>query len=102
MGFPLGQPLRLGYTDEDTTPGSPTYGTLQDPAALTLLLQAPGGMVQTLTYADSQIVRDGQGEYHYDVTPQVAGKWSFRWIATGSFASATDQQWFPVDSSTIG
>ena len=102
MGFPLGQPLRLGYTDEDTTPGSPTYGTLQDPGALQLLLQPPGQPVASYTYANGQITRDSQGTYHYDVTPQVAGKWSLRWIATGAFASATDQIWFTVDSSTIG
>ena len=101
MGFPLGQPVRIPVTIQDTTPGSGTFGTLQDPGTLTLLLQAPEQAVQTLTYP-ANITRDSQGTYHYDVTPQIPGRWAFRWVATGAFAGATTEQWFVVDSSDIG
>lgn len=102
MGFPLGQPLRIPVTVEDTTPGSPTFGTQQDPGALELLLGPPDAPVQTYTYSGGQLVRDAQGDYHYDITPQASGRWSWRWIATGAFAGATLQQWFTVESSNIG
>lgn len=102
MGLPLGQPQRLAVTDEDTTPGSPTEGTLQDPGSLSLIIQPPQGAATTYTYADGQITRAGQGSYYYDLTPDIPGEWSYRWIATGNFAGATSQLFLTVDSSTIG
>lgn len=102
MGLPLGQPQRLSVTIEDTTPGSPTYGTLQDPGGLSLIVQPPGQGITTYTYAASQISRSATGSYYFDITPSVAGEWSYRWVATNPFAGATDQLFFTVDSSTIG
>lgn len=102
MGLPLGQPQQLAVTIEDTTPGSPTYGTKQDPGGLSLILQPPGEVSTTYTYAAGQIVRAAQGSYYYDFTPEVAGEWTYRWIATPPFAGATLQLFLTVSSSTIG
>lgn len=104
MDLPLGQPQRLAITDEDTTPGSPTYGTLQDPSALELIVRPPSGSPTTYTYpgGDGSIVRAAQGSYYFDLTPEIPGQWSYRWIATGNFAGATDQLFFTVGSSSIG
>lgn len=51
-----------------------------DPAELRLMLLPPGGIVQTYDYgADVEIVRDGVGAFHADVTLDTAGAWYWRW-----------------------
>lgn len=102
MGLPLDQPQILTVEIRDNDPYSPTYGTLQDPSALELIVQSADGTTTTYTYADAQIIRASQGVYYFQVADDVAGRWSYRWIATGDFAGATDQLFFTVNSSTIG
>lgn len=102
MGNPLDQPQILQVEVKDNNPYSPTYGTLQDPGGLELIVQSADGETTTYTYADAQIQRASQGIYYFIVPGDLSGKWSYRWIATGAFAGATDQQFFVVDSSTIG
>lgn len=102
MGNPLDQPQILQVEIKDNNPYSPTYGTLQDPGALSLIVQPPDEAAVTYTYANGQINRASQGVYYFVVPAGVAGNWSYRWVATGAFAGATDQLFFVVDSSTIG
>lgn len=93
--FPLGQPLELSVTDADSS------GVLQDPGGLSLIVEPPQGASTTYTYPGS-ITRDSQGTYSVVITPEVAGLWQYRWIATGAYAGATLLQSFLVQSSSIG
>jgi hypothetical protein len=99
---PLDQPQLLEVQIKDNNPFSETYGQLVDPGGLELIVQPAGGEPTTYTYADAEIVKASTGVYYYIVPADVSGQWSYRWIATGEYAGATNQMFFPVQSSTIG
>ena len=94
--FPLGQALWLPVTVTDATPGSSTEGALKDPGSLRLLLQPPRQPLRTLVWPKGEIVRHDRGVFHHALTPDVAGRWSMRWLADGDFAGASEQMWFLV------
>lgn len=102
MGNPLDQPQILQVQIKDNNPFSGTYGQLVDPGGLELVVQPAGGSPTTYTYADAQIIRASMGVYYYIVPGDASGSWSYRWVAIGEFAGATDQLFFVVSSSTIG
>lgn len=58
-------------------------GALADPTAVTVTVKDPAGTKTVYTYAGSQIVKDSTGVYHYDLTVNQAGTWTYRWRSTG-------------------
>lgn len=66
-------------------------GKNTDPATVTLKVKAPDGTVSTYTYANGEVVRDEQGVYHRNVTVDAAGKWSYRFVATGGGQAAGEK-----------
>lgn len=53
-----------------------------DPDTLTLTIRTPAGVSTTYTYGASAIVRDSEGEYHYDLTFTQTGAWTYEWRST--------------------
>ena len=62
--------------------------TATDPTTVTLKVQDPSGNEATYTYALAQVTRDDTGDYHYDLTLDEAGAWSYRWEGTGTVTAA--------------
>jgi len=60
---------------------------LADPTTLACTVQDPQGNQITYTLAASQIVRDGVGLYHLDVTPTIPGGWQSWWVAGGALVA---------------
>ena len=57
---------------------------LTDPTVITLDVRAPSGTVTNYVVAGGQIVRDGTGLYHYDLTLSAPREWWYRWTGTGT------------------
>ncbi len=83
----VGEPFRLGRDpDQPTKSLFEVDGTPTDPTTVSLTVVSPSGTSTTYTYADAQITHDGTGNYHRDITPDVAGWWRYYWVGTGACA----------------
>ena len=80
---------------------SALLGTAGDPTTVTLKVKDPTGTVTTYTYAGAQVVKDSTGNYHYDLTPAIAGKWYYEWVGTGA-VPAQSESYFVVVPSQVG
>lgn len=71
---------------------------LTDPSTVTAKTKSPSGMVLSYVYGvDAELVKDGVGEYHIDVTANEIGQWHFRFEGTGTCA-AVEEAAFAVRS----
>src|SRR5579872_6677913 len=60
-------------------------GVATDPSVLTFQFIKPDGTTTTYTYGvDAQLVRDSVGNYHVQLAVDLAGNWSYEWVATGT------------------
>ncbi len=75
-------------------------GTNTDPSTLALTYRDPTGAETTVTYANSQIVKDAVGQYHYDIAVNYAGTYQLRWVGTGTAAGA-QQDSFVVQNLNV-
>ena len=70
--------------------------TPTDPTTISLIIKAPSGAETTYTYSGGQVIKDSTGVYHYDLPLTAAGKWSYRWIGTGTVVTATESSFLVV------
>jgi hypothetical protein len=85
MNVTLGNRVRINYTARDES------GTLADPDSLTIRISRPRqpATEQVFTYGvDSEIVKDGVGQYHAIFNPPTEGRWRYYWV--GSPDGATE------------
>lgn len=62
-----------------------------DPATVTFVLSAPASAAVTYVYGtDIQLVKDSTGHYRVDLSIAAAGRYVFRWVATGTGQAAYD------------
>jgi len=94
--YPLGNVIRVlgAFTDED--------GKEIDPAVVCCRVRNPQGSATLYTYgtADPSIVRGSAGYYHLNIGADIAGKWGYRWFATGT-GKAADEDCFTVEISEV-
>lgn len=93
--YDLGDVVRVTgtWTDSD--------GTATDPGTIVFSYTDPEGTATSLTYGvDAEVVKSSTGVYYVDVTASLEGTWFWRWVATGSGASADEGQ-FAVTRITI-
>lgn len=93
--YDLGDVVRLTGTFTDSN------GTAADPTTVTLEVKDPSGNEATYTYALSQITKSSTGIYYKDVTTDEGGTWYYRWLGSGTVASA-DEGYFYVEDSKFG
>lgn len=76
-----------------------TSGTASDPTTVTAMLRSPSGTETSQVYGTtgSNVVRDGTGVYHLDVTWSTPGTWAMRWKGTGAVIAAVETT---VDAKT--
>lgn len=94
MSFHVGEILRgtRTFTKFDGTPG--------DPATVALSIKKPGTATVTYTYALAEITRTGVGAFYKDITLDLAGKWLWKWAATGDPQVVAQGAFIVLDSNT--
>jgi hypothetical protein len=67
-------------------------GVPTDPSSLVLDLQAPSGALTHAEYAGGAglIAQDETGVYTFVAAPDEAGRWWYRWAASGTAQSAEE------------
>lgn len=95
----LGQSVRLPAYFYDASGPSLILTDCSGPVICTV--KDPGGTKTAYTYAASQVVRDGVGTYHLDLTPQAAGTWLVRWEGDMGTLVAISETSFTVQASTV-
>jgi len=91
------QGSRVKVTNEFTDDA----GAAQDPSAVKLRIKPPTGSVIEYVYGvDAALLRDSTGRYHADIDVDTPGRWTFRFIATGT-GKSTDQRVFNVTEAAV-
>lgn len=73
-----------------------------DPTTLTFKLLSPSGVTTTYVYGtDAQVVKTSTGDYYVDVIPDVAGRWHYRWVSTGTAAGAQEGNFVVMSSQFV-
>ena len=82
----------MSYTDEN--------GDAIDPSTVTFELMDPYGTVSSYLYGtDANIGKTAVGNYYCDVTPEVGGRFYYRWKATGASTTLNEEGNFTVQAS---
>jgi hypothetical protein len=79
--YDLGDVVTIPATITDQTTGNPL-----DAGSITLTVTKPDGT--TDPFNGGQITHDSTGNYHVDYTPAAAGRYTYRWVVTGTGAGA--------------
>lgn len=96
---------RLGSSDRLSTTVRDSAGALVDPGDIVLKLRDPAKVVSTLDYNPGPIVRDGLGQFHYDVANLTTlGPYGWFWKTTGTGQGVAESiryftlvdEWTPV------
>jgi len=62
-----------------------------DPSTVSLAFKDPSENVTTYIYGtDAEVVKDSTGNYHVDIALDEAGTWHYRWVSTGTGATAQE------------
>ncbi len=80
-----------------------------DPTDVTLLVQSPPDPADpgtlppkdTYTLAAGQVVRDGVGLYHYGLTPNQVGTWTYKWLGAGNIEVTTPDTQFGINQTVF-
>ena len=84
--YELGNLIRVSAVFTDFLTGMP-----QDPDVVELSIRDATGTLTTYLYGvDAIIIKDGVGLYHADLDVEAAGKWYYRWWATGNGQAAKE------------
>ena len=76
-------------------------GTNTDRTAVTLKVKDPGGVVDTYTYALSQVTKSAVGIYYKDLSIDEAGVWRYQWVGSGACV-AMEEEWLEVREKRVG
>jgi len=62
-----------------------------DPTTVTINVCAAGQALTSYVYTvDPEVIKDGVGQYHIDISATIAGDWYYRWIGTGALVAAEE------------
>lgn len=81
------------YDDGDSVRlavGFTIRNTLTDPTTVTLKVQDPSDNETDYTYALAEVIKDGVGQYHKDITLDEVGTWYYRFEGTGAAVAAEE------------
>lgn len=72
-----------------------------DPGTVQLIVKSPLGVTTTFLYGtDAELVKDSIGDYSLLYTPTSEGRYSYRFLATGSYAGA-NESFFDIRESVF-
>lgn len=72
-----------------------------DPTTVTLSVKAPSGTVTSYTYAGGTVSKSGTGVYYKDLTINASGTWTYRWVGTGTAATAEENQFLVRNQKVV-
>jgi hypothetical protein len=78
-------------------------GSDVDPDEVTLRIMSPSRTETSYVYdgGDGDVTKTSAGDYYYDVVPDEAGRWFFRWEATGDDTTDATEGDFLVQTSVF-
>lgn len=79
-----------------TVSGSPA-----DPTAVTATVRKPDGTTTNYTVTAGEIVKDSVGNYHLNVTTDVAGRWSYKFAGTGTVVDVEQGVFYVLPDWTV-
>lgn len=90
--FPWGALVRLSASFTGPEPDPDTGLPVPvDPDTVIVMVMLPDESVVTKTYlTDVELIRDSEGNYHYDVDAADPGEWKYRWEGTGAGQAAAE------------
>jgi hypothetical protein len=81
--YEMGQVVRATGTFKNAA------GDIFDPSVVKFRVRTPAAVVTEYIYGqNADLVKDSTGIYHFDVVLGAAGQWKYRWISTGTGATA--------------
>lgn len=79
-----------------------TDGTDLDPSTDVILkTYSPAGVITTYSYVATEVEKESTGDYYVEVTPDEAGRWRYRWQATGEGTKKVVEGSFVVQASAF-
>ena len=69
-----------------------------DPSTVTLYVRSPDGV--RAQYTGGALLKVSTGVYSYQVLASQTGRWSYKWVGSGSYAVSSPDVWFSVNQST--
>lgn len=95
--YPLGQAVRLtvAFVNDDGIADDPTTITFTYGVALTQPPPKPTASSHVFG-VDGAVIRDSEGNYHYDFVPSVPGDYVWQSVGTGAVAAVCPLQRFRV------
>ena len=86
--YTLGQNVRCSVVIRNVTTQA-----LVDPTTVTFRAKSPNGTLTVHVFGvDPELIKDGVGQYHDDITLNVAGDWYYRWEGTGAHVGACENR----------
>lgn len=86
--YALGQNVRCSVVIRDVATQA-----LVDPTGVRFMVREPNDTVTTHVYGvDPELIKDGVGQYHDDVTLDDDGDWYYRWEGTGTHIGACENR----------
>jgi uncharacterized protein YfaS (alpha-2-macroglobulin family) len=86
--YPLGQMVRITASYKNQS------GAATDPDLVTFEIGKPDGTVLryswTTSESDPELVRDGTGEFHTVLEPDISGDWWYRTAGTGAVTAVRE------------
>lgn len=84
--------VSLAFTDD--------AGDAADPTTVRGRFRDPSGVVTTYVHgADSELVKDSVGNYHFDIDPDEDGEWRYRGEGEGAVRAAAEGRFSVRDSA---
>jgi hypothetical protein len=84
--YDIGDLVRIGGSFQDALTKLAT-----DPTTLKLAIKNPAGVETVYVLGDdAAIVRDGTGEFHFDLLLTASETWHYRWRAAGAVTAAEE------------
>lgn len=91
--YALGQEVRVYGSFRNSS------GNLANPSIVHLKLKTSSGHEYTYTFgAEPALTNDSPGVFSYRFVPNRAGKWSYRWVGSGTIRTA-EETFFTVTKS---
>ena len=76
-------------------------GTATDPTTVTCRVKDPIGNTTVYTFAGGTVTKDSTGNYHVNVTMDIAGNYYIRWEGTGTAAADAEETVMITPSNVI-
>jgi hypothetical protein len=86
------------FTDPNSTP---TPNAPIDPDTVSLTVLKPDGTTKTTYTYPADITKDSVGNYHYDISIDQSGPWTYRWWSTGNGQASKEREFEITEARAV-